>query len=467
MQGMIGKTEADYEIEIAQLRRENQRLQEEVLQLKEDLASAIRQIEELQQKKSPPPSFVKPNKPKGETKRARKKRAREHNTSRKRMEPTQIERHALERCPTCHYELSGKSIDYRREVIELPPPQALVVTEHQVIKRWCPHCEKWHSPTLDLSGKVIGQGRIGVGIASLVAYLRTRLRMPVRLVREYLQTQYQLKLSEGEIVELEHAVRRKLKPQLDALLGEVRASAVIHADETGWREDGQNGYVWAFVRDGAQALRYCAYHHSRGRYIPQGILGLHFAGHLVSDFYGAYNVIRGPHQRCWVHLLRDLHTLRETYPTQEAVQHWAQALSALYIQSQDWLAAHASASDPERAAYYDNLLARAVILGQQYARQTKHPCRALAQRLLRHQDELFQFVRYPGVPADNNLAERSLRPLVIMRKSCGGTRSPEGSTTRMALFSLFSTWAARGLNPFRHCLALLQSANAPPPFSLP
>ncbi len=42
----------------------------------------------------------------------------------------------------------------------------------------------------------------------------------------------------------------------------------------------------------------------------------------------------------------------------------------------------------------------------------------------------------------NNLAERSVRPLVIARKISGGTRSPEGSDTRMGLFSLFGTWAA-------------------------
>ena len=88
---------------------------------------------------------------------------------------------------------------------------------------------------------------------------------------------------------------------------------------------------------------------------------------------------------------------------------------------------------------YEQLLNRACTLGQQYASEPKHPCQALAERLLRHQDELFQFVLTPGVPPDNNLAERSLRPLVIMRKIRGGSRSPQGSKTRIALFSLLST----------------------------
>ena len=66
-------------------------------------------------------------------------------------------------------------------------------------------------------------------------------------------------------------------------------------------------------------------------------------------------------------------------------------------------------------------------------------------------------VRQVGVPADNNLAERSLRPLVVSRKISGGTRSPAGSQTRMTLSSLFQTWLAQGRNPLHACLRLLQS----------
>lgn len=70
--------------------------------------------------------------------------------------------------------------------------------------------------------------------------------------------------------------------------------------------------------------------------------------------------------------------------------------------------------------------------------------RELAKRLLRHQDALFQFVRHAHVPADNNLAERALHPLVMQRKISGGSRSRQGSATRMQLASLFGTWQALG-----------------------
>jgi transposase len=148
-------------------------------------------------------------------------------------------------------------------VIELPPPQPVAVIEHQVVKRWCPHCERWRSPQLDLSGPVFGQGRIGVRVAALVAYLRTTLRLPVRQVQTYLATWHDLHLSVGEIVELAHDVRQQLQGQADPLLEQVRQQRVVHQDETGWRENGRNGYIWATVSDGPAAVRYYEYSASR------------------------------------------------------------------------------------------------------------------------------------------------------------------------------------------------------------
>jgi len=66
-----------------------------------------------------------------------------------------------------------------------------------------------------------------------------------------------------------------------------------------------------------------------------------------------------------------------------------------------------------------------------------------------------------GVPVDNNLTEHSIRPVVIMCRVSGGTRSDEGSKTRLTLASLRGTWQARPLNPFLACLAALQKPTKP------
>jgi FtsZ-binding cell division protein ZapB len=449
--------------EVCALRRANVELQEQVEALGGDLQAALARVGELERCKARPPSFVKPNRRSAKPQGVRKKRAAEHNTSRKRMAATRVERHELERCPECHYRLSGESVAYTREVIELPPPQPVEVIEHQVIKRWCPCCERWRSPRLELRGQVLGHGRIGVRLASLVSYLRTTLRLPVRAIQSYLATLHGLQLSVGEIVELTHAVRGELQPQADELKAAMQRSPVVHGDETGWREDGRNGYVWAFVTAGAAAVRYFEFDFSRSHLVAQRILG-DFRGWLVTDFYAAYNLVRGRHQRCWSHLLRDLHTLKEEQAEQAEVLAWASALRALYDEAQAWLATHPPPTWMEREVLYTDLVRRLCRLGEQYAFTSTHPCYALAKRVLRHQDELFQFVLMPGLPADNNLAERSLRPLVVMRKISGGTRSPAGTRTRLTLASVFHTWAARHLNPFLECLAALQhlTATAPP-----
>ncbi len=455
---------------IAALREENDRLRAENERLREELEALLEQATESAQRQRERVVKVKRSRaPREGAKKPRKARAAEYNTSRRRMEPTRVERHVLERCPECNHRLGGESIDYTREVVELPEPQAVEVIEHQVIRRWCPHCEAWYSPRLDLSGQVLGQGRMGVRIASLVAYLRTTLRIPVRGVQEYLGTLHGLRLSVGEIVGLTHGARCALHRQMDELRATVRASQVVHCDETGWREDGQNGYVWACVTEGPRAVRYFEYNRSRGHRVPQHILGLTFRGWLVSDFYSAYNLLRGRHQRCWVHLLGDLHTLKEEHAGQVDVATWALQVREVYDEAQAWLLSQPEATSEERQVAYSRAYRRIYELGQQYAQVDDHACRVLARRLLRFQEELFQFVLVPGLPADNNPAERSLRPVVIMRKISGGTRSPAGTRTRLTLASVFATWVARHLNPFRECLAALQypTANAPPRTLLP
>jgi transposase len=457
----------EQEQEFERLRSENAELRALLAEVQAQLKVALARIAELEaqlKQQDDPPTFVKPNRQKAEgVVKPRKKRAAEHNRSRKRATPTRIERHALERCPACAYRLSGESVDYTREVIELSAPQPVEVIEHQVIKRWCPCCGQWQSPRLDLTGQVIGQGRIGVRIASLVSYLRTTLRLPFRAIQSYLATLHGLQLSVGEVVELCHAVRRQLRPQAEHLKAQVQRSSVAHGDETGWRENGQNGWAWAFVTDGPAAVRYFEYDRSRSHLVAQRILGANFRGWLVTDFYAAYNLIPGRHQRCWVHLLRDLHALKEQQADDPAVLQWAAAVRQLYVDACAWLAAHPTALPAERLAEYTYLYTQACTLGTQYARTQEHVCNALAKRLLRHQDELFPFVLVPGLPADNNLAERSIRPLVVMRKISGGSRSTEGTKTRLALASLLQTWTARRLNPFVECLLALQQPTATVP----
>lgn len=446
------------EQEVVELRAEN-------AQLKRQLSEALARISELEKLKTPPAPFIKPDKAKSEanSKKPRCKRDPKTNHARKLEKPTQIITLASEQCPECNYQLRGQSIARRRQVIEVPSTPMVEIREYQVVKRWCPKCEKWREPKLDLSGQVLGKHRLGLKIMSLVAYLRTNLRLTIRQVVSYLKSLHGLWLSTGEVVEVLHAVRKAGQVELDQLQAAARASPVLHADETGWRQNGHNGYIWALITpgSGAGAVRYYHYDRRRESLVIKGLLGPQFKGHLVTDFYSGYNIYEGRHQRCWVHLLRDLHQLKELHPGDAAVQDWAGRLRELYDEAAEFIKRGTEErvgpelEQWEREIKYKELVASSHALGLEYAQLKAHACQALAKRLLRHEDELFQYVRVAGLSPDNNAAERGVRPLVVVRKISGGSRSEKGSKTRMGLASLFETWQARGLEPLAECQRLL------------
>ena len=434
----------------------------ELQSTQEALGAAQVQIVELEKAKTPPPPFVKENKKKPEAseKKPRKKREAQYNRARKRSAvPTQIVEHRLVECPDCHLRLGGISLARCREVIDVPPPPAVEITEHRIYKGWCERCQKWHEAPVDFSEQVLGQGRIGVRLASMVAYLRTVMRLPLRQLQAVLRDLHGAEISLGELVELLHRIAEHAQPILEGLKAEVRASPAIQADETGWREDGINGYIWSV---NTPTIRYYEYHHSRAGEVIQQLIGEDYQGVLGSDFYAGYNIHQGFHQRYWVHYLRDIHDLKKKYPHDEALWAWAQDVKAVYEKAVAWAEAGPDPQSPPlhqhqvRVAQQHAFEQELWMLCQPYVRTTAVQ-RVLCERVEEFLPELFVFVRVPGVPAHNNLAERSVRPLVIARKISGGTRSPKGSRTRMGLASLFGTWTARHLNPFRQCLSLLTS----------
>jgi transposase len=446
---------------IASLEERLKHALEQIRVLQEELAAAHKRIAELEKQTPAPPAFVKANakKPQAEDKQPRKKRAPQHNHGRPRSMPTQIVEHRIVTCPTCQLRLGGISLARVREVIEIPSPQPVEVIHHAIYKGWCATCHQWHEAPVDWQGQVVGQGRLGVRLISLIATLRLVMRLPLRQIQELLQALHGVRISLGELVEVLHRLQRQLQPQIEALKVEIRASPAIQADETGWREDGVNGYIWSVS---TPSIRYYEYHHSRAGQVVKTLIGEEYSGVLGSDFYGGYNVHQGLHQRCWIHLLRDVHELKEQYPQDAALADWATSLKALYEQA---VAVSQQAPEPTLTPHQQQL-ARAA---QQHAFEqqlmelccpfvrTAAPQHTLCERLERFLPELFVFVAVPGVPSHNNLAERSVRPLVIARKISGGTRSPKGSATRMGLASLFGTWMAQHLNPFQQCLIALTS----------
>lgn len=441
---------ARLEAQNAQLRGENQVLQARVAALEQQVAA-------LEAKQTPPPAWAKPNKRRTGKRAAgepRQRRAGEHNHARSRRAPTRTVQHAHEQCPDCGSRLRGGAVQRRREVLELPEAPVEVV-EHQILKRFCPVCRAYTTPHVSFAGVVVGQGRIGVRLASLIGCLRSVCRLPLAQIRALLAQVYGLALPEGGIQGLLARLARALAPVRAAIVEQTRASPAQHMDETGWRRDGENGYLWVQATDGPSPTRVYTYDRSRSGEVARALLG-DFDGVLSTDFYAAYDGYSGPKQRCWAHLLRDAHKLAEDYPDRPDVRDWVSALKDLFTGA---TALDLSACTPsERARVARNLERRVRLLARCYRKMDGHPVQVLATRLHRYESELFEFIRTPGVSPTNNLAERTVRPQVIARKISGGSRSDAGSTIRCDLATVFATWVARGLNPFTAGLEALQTA---------
>jgi hypothetical protein len=296
---------------------------------------------------------------------------------------------------------------------------------------------------VDFSGEVVGKRRFGLRVMSLVAYLRTDCRMPKRGIRRMLRAVYGLEVSLGEITDLLHGMARQGRGMYEGLREKLRTSAFVHADETSWREEGVNGYLWSFS---TPEIRYFKYDRSRGHQVPEAELGQDFRGVLVSDFYSGYSYHLGEHQRCWAHLNRDLEELQQNHAHDAGVAAWVEAVTRIYHEACDFQSEKRGARVKAREDFQRRISA----LARPYAGSSL-PQGVLAQRIERFLPELFTFVEYPEVPSDNNAAERSIRPSVTARKISGGTRSPRGSVTIGILMSLFGTWAVRGEDSLAAC----------------
>lgn len=331
-------------------------------------------------------------------------------------------------------------------MIDLVPARVAVI-EHVYVERRCPRCHGRWQPGPELDGVVVGQRRLGIGLLSLIAVLREERRLPIAGIQRYLRMVHGLTLSVGAIVDALHVVAQQGAPVVAGLQETIRASPVLHVDETGWRQDGANGYAWTFSTEQERVYM----HGGRDRPMLEQQIGPAYAGVLVSDFYAVSTGYEGRHQYCWAHLLRDVDALVDQHQDEAGVRSWADALHALYQRATAW--AH-----PDRAVRRRQRLAYEAELGAlcaPFRDDPQAPQRVLCERITRHLAELFVFVEDPTVPATNNAAERSLRHLVTSRKISGGTRSPAGTATKMTLATLFGTWRLQGRDPLAECRALL------------
>lgn len=351
----------------------------------------------------------------------------------------QYETHRAEVCPECGGPLCRCAETRTRYVEDIPEVQP-VVTEHTIHRDWCPSCQKKVEPTVTaaLPGSTFGNRML-----VLTAWLHYALGNTLSQIVEVFNFHLQMKVTPGGLMQMWRRLAALLQAWYRQIQSEALESAVLHADESGWRVNGKTHWLWCFANS---TVSFFMIDRSRGSPALQKFFTQEFAGILVSDFWAAYNAVAcALRQTCLVHLLRELeHTEKYKSPG----PHWADFAKKLRRLLGDGIRLWRRKGEHSSETYASRRARLTARLDELIDAPWKDShARRLIKRLRRHRGDLFTFLDHPDVPFDNNLAERAIRPAVIIRKNSYGNRSEQGADLQAILMSIFSTLKKRGHNP--------------------
>ncbi len=358
---------------------------------------------------------------------------------------------SLEKCPVCGetgLRKLNKIHEHIQEDIVIPAPSATRYIKHLY---YCPRCKN------EVCGKgenEIPNAYIGPTARALAATLRYETRVPYRQVEKLFSEAFGLKLTPGALVGFDHKLTSCGRPWYEFLKNHVKSSPHIHADETGWRSDGINHYLWIFTNS-----RLSLYHinRSRGSKVPIDILGENYPGILITDCYVGYNPVKAfMKQKCVAHLLDDNSDLAKTFTDDIQLETFTATFkdnmrNAIKLQK----------IFRKKEITRSQLNKSAAALKKDFWKFMETPldnpdAETFRRRIIDHKKEIFTFLVHTSVDATNNRAERGLRPSVIMRKVTFGNRSDAGKTNHETLMSLIQTAKLNGTRP----LALLTNLAA-------
>jgi len=395
------------------------------------------------------PPYLKPSR----SARSKPRGARPGHPGQRRATPPRIDRreeHTLDACPNCHGPVKPCRSSRTRLIEDIPENIQPVVTEHTVHRSWCSTCQKHVEPAVP---DALPGSQIGLRVAVLSAWLHYLLGTTLAQIIDVFNFHLHFKLTAGGLVQIWHRLREILLAWYLQIQEQALDSAVLHADETGWRVNGKTHWLWCFT---TEHLTYYLIDRCRGSPTLKKFFKREFAGVLVSDFWGAYNAVVCAHkQKCLPHLLRDLKRTTHYHNPGGDWPLFAKRLKRLIRDALRLSKLRRKLSKKRFALRCERLKQRLHDLLQQPWEQ-KH-ARRLVKRLRRHEAELFTFLEHPEVPSDNNHAERMVRPAVIVRKNSYANASDEGAKTQAVLMSVFRTLKQRGHHPVATVLTALRA----------
>lgn len=350
-----------------------------------------------------------------------------------RHKPAQIDRvveQTLKNCPDCQERLSisQETVEHIQEDIIPARAQTTCYKKHRY---YCKQCEKL--VTAPYAIDEIPNSYLGPNVLIQAVILKYHHGLPFNKITEVFEGLCGLKVSEGALAQALDRMSDWLKVEASEILKAIRMSPHLHMDETGWKISGAKHWLWATANKKLAHYKVAA---SRGAKVAREIIGKDYTGVIGTDFYAAYNRLPGKKQRCLVHLLRTMREYKARDDSAEFIKH-EKILKRIV-----WDAIHLG---ERRAEIQEKVYKRRIkrIKTRLFAWSTgdyenKNLIR-LAKRFLRHWVQLLTFLEYPEVDYHNNLAERMIRPNVIIRNRSFQNRSDKGAQAHGTHMSLIQT----------------------------
>jgi transposase len=344
----------------------------------------------------------------------------------------------------------------KRQVFDLPPQIELEVTEHQAERGECA-CGRQH--TAEFPAGVDAPVQYGQRICAAITYYSTYQLLPQQRITEAMEDLYGVHLSEGTVNTILKNAHERLAATEEAIKAAIRASPVVHADETGMYVNGKR--LWEHTL-GTSRYTYYFCHTRRGKKALHDDATLsNFIGRLVHDGWMSYYDLDCLHALCNAHHLRELVFVSE----QGRHQRWASTMIKLLCHIKKVVDRARTAGRPYLAAQtlkkyrrrYETIVARGYQVNPLQAaanvpgkrgRKKQTPPRNLLNRLENHADEALAFMYDFDVPFDNNTSERDLRMTKVKQKVSGCFRSLGGAQIFCRVRGYISTVRKHGLNVF-------------------
>jgi len=356
--------------------------------------------------------------------------------------------HRLKRCPHCHTPVAEPIRQHTRLIEDIPQVSPLV-TAHTIYGYWCGQCKTIVTPKVSAA---LPHSSLGLRFVVYTAWLHYLVGVSVGNCVKTAAVSLAFPVSSGGLTLAWKNLATLLEGPYEAIGQNIRHSAVLHADETGWRVNGLTFWLWAFA-----TRQFCYYFidRHRGARIVKQVLGTLFPGILITDFWGAYNAIQTlAKQRCYFHLFTELLKVdkRNASATWKRFRKKLSRLLKDAVRLGERRGNYSPPTYTRRKAKLHQRLDHLIAVAFDDA-----DAKRLIKRLRRHRRELLTFLDHEGVSPYNNHAEQQIGVAVHTRKVSQQNRSLEGARTHAILLSLFRTAHLQGLNPVEHVMQLAQA----------